>query len=90
MFQHLVSLDVSHNAVEVLVVSALRGLRELYAANNALQHLSLHGASLRTLRAPHNRELSFIFTMSINQLVYIVICADCITSTKTKEVEPVL
>lgn len=55
-FQHLVSLDVSYNSVEVLVVSALRGLRELYAAHNKLQHLALHGAMLRTLRAPFNRK----------------------------------
>ncbi|KAL4708090.1 hypothetical protein ACJJTC_009869 [Scirpophaga incertulas] len=54
-YEHLVSLDVSHNAVEVLVVSALRGLRELYAAHNTLQHLSLHGDSLRILRAPFNQ-----------------------------------
>lgn len=54
--QHLVSLDVSHNAVEVLVVSALRGLRELYAAHNNIQHLALHGASLRILHVPYNRK----------------------------------
>ncbi|XP_053605143.1 protein phosphatase PHLPP-like protein isoform X2 [Plodia interpunctella] len=54
-YEHLVSLDVSHNAVEVLVVSALRGLRELYAAHNALQHLAIHGASLRILKAPYNQ-----------------------------------
>ncbi|KOB75746.1 putative adenylate cyclase [Operophtera brumata] len=54
-YEHLVSLDLSHNAVEVLVVSALRGLRDLNASHNSLQHLSLHGASLRTLRAPHNQ-----------------------------------
>lgn len=54
-FQHLVSLDISHNNVEVLVVSALRGLRELRASHNALQHIALHGASLRILYAPYNR-----------------------------------
>ncbi|CAH0725872.1 unnamed protein product, partial [Brenthis ino] len=54
-YEHLVSLDVSHNAVEVLVVSALRGLRELYAAHNSIQHLALHGASLRVLHAPYNQ-----------------------------------
>ncbi|KAG6452536.1 hypothetical protein O3G_MSEX007684 [Manduca sexta] len=54
-YEHLVSLDLSHNSVEVLVVSALRGLRELDASHNALQHIALHGASLRTLRAPHNQ-----------------------------------
>ncbi|XP_052747068.1 protein phosphatase PHLPP-like protein isoform X2 [Bicyclus anynana] len=54
-YEHLVSLDVSFNAVEVLVLSALRGLRELYAAHNAIQHLALHGASLRILHAPYNQ-----------------------------------
>ncbi|XP_041976425.1 protein phosphatase PHLPP-like protein isoform X2 [Aricia agestis] len=54
-YEHLVSLDVSYNAVEVLVLSALRSLRELHAAHNAIQHLAVHGAALRVLRAPHNR-----------------------------------
>ncbi|XP_050362366.1 protein phosphatase PHLPP-like protein [Nymphalis io] len=54
-YEHLVSLDVSYNAVEVLVLSALRGLRELYAAHNVIQHLALHGASLRILHAPYNQ-----------------------------------
>ncbi|XP_047515769.1 protein phosphatase PHLPP-like protein isoform X1 [Pieris napi] len=53
-YEHLVTLDVSHNAVEVLVLSSLRGLRELYASHNAIQHVALHGASLRVLRAPFN------------------------------------
>ncbi|VVD01794.1 unnamed protein product [Leptidea sinapis] len=53
-YEHLATLDVSHNTVEVLVLSALRGLRELYAANNSIQHMSLHGASLRILHAPYN------------------------------------
>ncbi|XP_013168495.1 PREDICTED: protein phosphatase PHLPP-like protein isoform X1 [Papilio xuthus] len=54
-YEHLVTLDISHNSVEVLVLSALRGLRELYASHNALQHLALHGGALRILRAPHNQ-----------------------------------
>ncbi|XP_063617590.1 protein phosphatase PHLPP-like protein isoform X1 [Cydia splendana] len=54
-YEHLVSLDVSNNSIEVLMVSALRGLRELYASSNMLRHLALHGGSLRTLRAPHNQ-----------------------------------
>ncbi|XP_045520572.1 protein phosphatase PHLPP-like protein isoform X4 [Pieris brassicae] len=53
-YEHLVTLDISHNAVEVLVLSSLRGLRELYASHNAIQHVALHGASLRVLRAPFN------------------------------------
>nr|XP_034828845.1 protein phosphatase PHLPP-like protein [Maniola hyperantus] len=61
-YEHLVSLDVSYNAVEVLVLSALRGLRELYAAHNVIQHLALHGASLRILRAPYN-QLDSLTTM---------------------------
>ncbi|XP_032529862.2 protein phosphatase PHLPP-like protein isoform X1 [Danaus plexippus] len=53
-YEHLVTLDVSHNSIEVLVLSSLRGLRELYAAHNSIQHLALHGASLRVLHAPYN------------------------------------
>ncbi|KAL0849253.1 hypothetical protein ABMA28_013585 [Loxostege sticticalis] len=79
-YEHLVSLDVSHNAVEVLVVSALRGLRELYAANNALQHLSLHGASLRTLRAPHNQLESLTTTVPPINLVEIDVSHNKLTS----------
>ncbi|OWR44506.1 PH domain leucine-rich repeat-containing protein phosphatase 2 [Danaus plexippus plexippus] len=53
-YEHLVTLDVSQNSIEVLVLSSLRGLRELYAAHNSIQHLALHGASLRVLHAPYN------------------------------------
>lgn len=62
-YEHLVSLDLSHNAVEVLVVSALRSLRELRASNNVLQHIAVHGASLKTLHAPYNQLESLTTTV---------------------------
>ncbi|XP_049867265.1 protein phosphatase PHLPP-like protein isoform X1 [Pectinophora gossypiella] len=79
-YEHLVSLDVSYNAVEVLVVSALRGLRELYAAHNTLQHLSLHGASLRILRAPHNQLETLTTTVPPINLVEIDVTDNKLTS----------
>ncbi|XP_037977122.2 protein phosphatase PHLPP-like protein [Plutella xylostella] len=53
-YEHLVSLDLSHNAIEVLMVSALRSLRELRVSHNSLKHLSVHGHALKTLYAPYN------------------------------------
>ncbi|KAM3964724.1 LOW QUALITY PROTEIN: PH domain leucine-rich repeat protein phosphatase [Aphomia sociella] len=79
-YEHLVSLDVSHNAVEVLVVSALRGLRELYAAHNALQHLALHGSSLRILRAPHNQIETLTSTVPPINLVELDVSHNKLTS----------
>ncbi|XP_075992360.1 PH domain leucine-rich repeat protein phosphatase isoform X1 [Anticarsia gemmatalis] len=79
-YEHLVSLDVSHNSVEVLVVSALRGLRELYAAHNTLQHLALHGAMLRTLRAPHNQLETLTTTVPPINLVEIDVSHNKLTS----------
>ncbi|KAJ0181889.1 hypothetical protein K1T71_002611 [Dendrolimus kikuchii] len=79
-YEHLVSLDLSHNAVEVLVVSALRGLRELYAAHNALQHLALHGASLRILCAPHNQLETLTTTVPPINLVEIDVSYNKLTS----------
>ncbi|XP_059060408.1 protein phosphatase PHLPP-like protein isoform X2 [Achroia grisella] len=79
-YEHLVSLDVSHNAVEVLVVSALRGLRELYAAHNSLQHLALHGASLRILRAPHNQIETLTSTVPPINLIEIDVSHNKLTS----------
>ncbi|RVE50452.1 hypothetical protein evm_004877 [Chilo suppressalis] len=79
-YEHLVTLDVSHNSVEVLVVSALRGLRELYAAHNTLQHLSLHGASLRILKAPHNQLECLTTTVPPINLVEIDVSHNKLTS----------
>nr|XP_012549953.2 protein phosphatase PHLPP-like protein isoform X1 [Bombyx mori] len=70
-YEHLVCLDISHNSVEVLVLSSLRGLRELYASHNALQHVALHGGSLRILRAPHNQLESLTSTVPPINLVEI-------------------
>nr|XP_021184043.2 protein phosphatase PHLPP-like protein isoform X2 [Helicoverpa armigera] len=79
-YEHLVSLDISHNTVEVLVVSALRGLRELYAAHNTLQHLGLHGAMLRILRASHNQLESLTTTVPPINLVEIDVSHNKLTS----------
>ncbi|KAJ2953669.1 hypothetical protein O0L34_g1284 [Tuta absoluta] len=79
-YEHLVSLDISYNSVEVLVVSALRGLRELYAAHNTLQHLSLHGSSLRILKAPHNQLESLTTTVPPINLVEIDVTDNKLTS----------
>ncbi|XP_072936705.1 protein phosphatase PHLPP-like protein isoform X2 [Epargyreus clarus] len=70
-YEHLVSLDISYNTVEVLVVSALRSLRELNATHNAIQHLALHGASLRTLRVAYNQMESLTTTVPPINLVEI-------------------
>lgn len=86
-FQHLVSLDLSHNSVEVLVVSALRGLRELYAAHNTLQHLALHGAMLRILRAPYNREFNdftYLLRIVIHIHMWVIVLIDFRHSTFLK------
>ncbi|KAI8427933.1 hypothetical protein MSG28_002265 [Choristoneura fumiferana] len=79
-YEHLVCLDVSHNSIEVLVVSALHGLRELYAAHNTLQHLAIHGGSLRTLRAPHNRLETLTTTVPPINLVEIDLSNNNLTS----------
>lgn len=79
-YEHLVSLDVSHNSVEVLIVSALRGLRELYAAHNALQHLALHGASVRILYAPHNKLETLTTTVPPINLMEIDVSHNNLTS----------
>ncbi|CAB3231001.1 unnamed protein product [Arctia plantaginis] len=79
-YEHLVSLDVSYNSVEVLVVSALRGLRELYAAHNKLQHLALHGAMLRTLRAPFNHLETLTTTVPPINLIEIDVSHNKLTS----------
>ncbi|XP_060800359.1 protein phosphatase PHLPP-like protein isoform X2 [Amyelois transitella] len=79
-YEHLVSLDISHNAVEVLVVSALRGLRELYAAHNSLQHLAFHGASLKILRAPHNKLETLTTTVPPINLVEMDVSNNKLTS----------
>ncbi|XP_038206413.1 protein phosphatase PHLPP-like protein isoform X1 [Zerene cesonia] len=79
-YEHLVTLDVSYNAVEVLVLSSLRGLRELYASHNAIQHMALHGASLRVLKAPFNQLESLTTAVPPINLVEIDLSHNRLTS----------
>ncbi|CAG5037252.1 unnamed protein product [Parnassius apollo] len=79
-YEHLATLDISHNAVEVLVLSALQGLRELYASHNALQHLALHGASLRILSAPYNQMETLTTTVPPINLVELNVSHNRLTS----------
>ncbi|CAK1603079.1 unnamed protein product [Parnassius mnemosyne] len=79
-YEHLVTLDISHNAVEVLVLSALQGLRELFASHNALQHLALHGASLRILSAPYNQMETLTTTVPPINLVELNVSHNRLTS----------
>ncbi|XP_068621344.1 protein phosphatase PHLPP-like protein [Battus philenor] len=79
-YEHLVTLDISHNAVEVLVLTSLQGLRELYASHNALQHLALHGGSLRVLRAPHNQMETLTTTVPPINLIEINVSHNRLTA----------